>query len=65
MQAKICDVCGQICKPLYNGKEYSLSVIDWDAGSMYRDDMEHKIDLCESCQNKLKLWVQSNGSIKL
>jgi hypothetical protein len=65
MQAKLCDVCGQICKPLLKGKECSLSIIDWDDDSPYMDANEHKIDLCESCQNKLKLWVQSNGSVKL
>ena len=65
MQAKICDVCGQVCKPLHRGKEYSLSVIDWNDESPYSYDMKREIDLCESCQNKLKLWVQSKGSIKL
>lgn len=66
MQARLCDVCGSVCKSSHTGKEYSLSVVDWnDTETQYYGGSGQKIDLCESCQNKLKLWIQSKGSVKL
>lgn len=66
MQAKICDVCGQICKLSYKGKEYTLSVIDWYDSDNYNGIVdEKKFDLCEPCQNKLKLWIESKGKVNL